>query len=134
VNIYNIVDVDYLWGENSLNKLVDEKRFDYIITSHVIEHVPDMIGWLKELADVLKDNGVLSLAIPDKRFTFDYYRELSTPGMFIESYLRNLRRPSPQAIFDYVALTIKVDPTIAWEEKFFEKDFEPLQLRIEQAY
>jgi SAM-dependent methyltransferase len=134
VDINNIVDVDYVWGDISLYKLVGEKQFDYIIASHVIEHVPDMIGWLKELADVIKNDGVLSLAIPDKRYTFDFFRELSTPGMFIEAFIRNLRRPSPQAIFDYVALTTEVDPIMAWEQKIFKKEFVPQQIRLEQAY
>jgi SAM-dependent methyltransferase len=45
--------------------------FDWVLASHVIEHVPDMIGWLADVAAVLADGGMLSLIIPDRRF-FDH--------------------------------------------------------------
>ena len=37
-----------------------------------------MIGWLQEIASVMKAGGILSLAVPDKRFTFDRERETTT--------------------------------------------------------
>ncbi len=117
VKIKNIVDVDYIWGNKELIELTDGKLFDYVIASHVIEHVPDMLGWLKEISEILIAGGVLSLAIPDKRFTFDYYRELSSPGAIIEAYFRHNREPSPQAVFDYIALSQKIDVTSAWQKK-----------------
>jgi SAM-dependent methyltransferase len=76
-----IVETDYLWGKQTLPELVEVKSFDYVLASHVIEHVPNLIGWLREVATVLRDDGVLSLAVPDKRYTFDLKRELtSLPG------------------------------------------------------
>jgi hypothetical protein len=115
VCVNEIVEIDYLWGEHTLPELVGKKQFDYVIASHVIEHIPDMIGWFKEVGAVLKDKGILSLAIPDKRYTFDYLRELSTPGMLIEAYLTHRRRPGPREVFDNSALMCKVDLKAAWE-------------------
>jgi glycosyltransferase involved in cell wall biosynthesis/2-polyprenyl-3-methyl-5-hydroxy-6-metoxy-1,4-benzoquinol methylase len=115
VAVDDIVDVDYLWGERTLPELVDNKLFDYVIASHVIEHVPDMLGWLKEIGDVLYDNGVLSLAVPDKRYSFDIIREISSPGMIIEAHLLHKRRPSSREIFDHIALIKKVDIVKAWD-------------------
>jgi SAM-dependent methyltransferase len=114
VRVDEIVDVDYLWGQHSLSELVDGKQFDYVIASHVIEHVPDMLGWLDEAAQVLKDKGVLSLAVPDKRYSFDILRELSTMGMLLEAHLLHRRRPGPREIFDHFSLASKVDVGAAW--------------------
>jgi predicted SAM-dependent methyltransferase len=114
VRVDEIVEVDYLWGKRSLSELVDGKQFDYVIASHVIEHVPDMLGWLKEVAQVLKDKGVLSLAVPDKRYSFDILRELSTMGMLLEAHLLHRRRPGPREIFDHFSLASKVDVGAAW--------------------
>jgi hypothetical protein len=133
VKIDEIVETDFIWGEKTLPELINGKRFNYIIASHVIEHVPDLIGWLMELAEVLEDNGILSLAIPDKRYTFDYLRELSSPGMILDAYIRHLRRPSPQAIFDYMALSCALDPADAWAGKIDRKNLKPAST-LEEAF
>jgi predicted SAM-dependent methyltransferase len=117
VKIEDIVDVDFLWGQKTLSEAVSCTRFDYVIASHVIEHVPDMIGWLNEIAEILKEHGILSLAIPDKRFTFDILREISTPGQFIEDFILHRRHPSPQATFDHVAKYVTIDIKDVWDGK-----------------
>ena len=77
-NINNVVDVDVIWGQNNLSEaLGNEHYIDYIIASHVIEHVPDLIGLLGEVQTVLKEGGTLRLAIPDRRYTCDIRREVS---------------------------------------------------------
>ena len=116
VNIDEIVETDYLWGKQTLPELVNGRLFDYVIASHVIEHVPNMLGWMREIASVLKDDGILSLAIPDKRYTFDIKRDLTSLGTLVESYLLDKRRPGPRDIFDQVSLATKLDMVLAWNE------------------
>ena len=115
VDTGQIVDVDHIWEEATLQEAIGaDQDFDYVIASHVIEHVPDIVGWLKEISDILCAGGVLSLAIPDKRYTFDYNRQLSTCGDVIDAYLRGLRRPSFKHIFDHYATIVQIDPLLAW--------------------
>ncbi len=64
-----IVPVDYVLGDKSLKSTIGRRRFDYVLASHVIEHIPDIITWLQDVSSILKPDGVLSLVIPDKRFT-----------------------------------------------------------------
>ena len=45
----------------------------------MIEHTPDLIAFLADCDAVLKDTGVLSLVIPDKRYSFDRFR-MRVPG------------------------------------------------------
>jgi predicted SAM-dependent methyltransferase len=114
VKVDDIVDVDFVWGRQTLPELVNGRLFDYVIASHVIEHVPNMIGWLREVAAVLRDNGILSLAIPDKRYTFDIKRSLTGIGTLIEAYLSDRRRPGIREVFEHAAFTVHVDPVKAW--------------------
>ena len=72
-----------------------------MIASHVLEHVPDLLGWLDEIAAVLVDGGIASFVVPDKRFTFDILRRTSTSSELVDAYLRRLRRPEPRQIFDH---------------------------------
>src|SRR3954469_246806 len=78
IDVDKIVDVDFVWGERKLSECVGGRRFEYCIASHVIEHVPDLIGWLAEIDDILAPGGILSLIIPDSRYTFDILRVPST--------------------------------------------------------
>lgn len=115
VDVDEIVPVDAVWGEQSLKEsLSGETGFDYLIASHVIEHVPDMIGWVAEIAEVLRPGGHLSLAIPDRRFTFDYLRQTTRLGDLIDAWLRRDRRPSPGSVFDFAANAVLVDAAAAW--------------------
>jgi SAM-dependent methyltransferase len=103
-NAADIVDVDIVWGERPLRDCLDEP-VDYVLASHVIEHVPDLIGWLLELHAALKPGGILGLAVPDRRNTFDVRRPVSTPGEMVEAWLSQYRRPSMRQVFDAAALS-----------------------------
>lgn len=97
-----LVEVDHVWGERTLLECVGGKRaFAYVIASHVLEHVPDLLGWLDEIAAVLIDGGIASFVVPDKRFTFDILRRTSSSSELVDAYLRRLRRPEPRQIFDH---------------------------------
>jgi SAM-dependent methyltransferase len=109
----NIVDVDIIWGERPLRDCVDEP-VDYVVASHVIEHVPDLIGWLLELHAVLKQGGILGLAVPDRRYTFDVRRPVSTVGELVEAWLLRYRQPSLRQVFDAAALSKDTADQVEW--------------------
>ncbi len=48
---------------------------DFVIASHVLEHLPFPLAALRHWHNVLRPGGVLLLKIPDKRYTFDHRRE-----------------------------------------------------------
>jgi leader peptidase (prepilin peptidase)/N-methyltransferase len=51
VDARRIPQIDHVWGEQSLLECVGGGRdYDYVLASHVIEHVPDLFGWLGEIA------------------------------------------------------------------------------------
>src|SRR5262249_56712490 len=42
-----IVDVDVVWNAGTLaSALGDRDRVDWVIASHVLEHVPNLVAWL----------------------------------------------------------------------------------------
>lgn len=97
-----IVTVDGIWGSNTLSEALGGRRVDYVIASHVVEHVPNLVGWLGEIASVLKPDGRLHLVVPDKRFTFDIARDETRMSDVLSAYIANARCPQPQAILDFV--------------------------------
>ncbi len=121
VDVARIVTVNYVWGECTLPEVVGDRRFDYVIASHVVEHVPDPIGWLREIAAVLSPGGMLSLAIPDKRWTFDCRREVTSVSEMIESYFEHRRRPTIRHCVEQFGEAAKVPGAVSaadlWQGK-----------------
>ena len=77
------VDVDFVARTRSLSEVLGDNKFDYFIANHVIEHIPDFIGFFKSVYESLNDGGKFFLAVPDRRFTFDYDRPETSAGHLI---------------------------------------------------
>ncbi len=102
----HIVDIDYVWtpGKRLVDIVGDWAPIDYVIASHVIEHLGNMVDWLQQVAELLVPGGALSLVIPDKRYTFDARRGLTSLASFVDSYLRGVEQPTLAQIFDHEAM------------------------------
>ena len=75
VNIENIEEVDFVWDGRSYTELIGRRHiYDWIIGSPVLEHTTDLIGFLNDCDSLLKKDGVVLLAVPDKRYCFDRFR------------------------------------------------------------
>lgn len=122
----NIVEVDYVWDQGDLREIIGEVRFEYILASHVVEHAPDMIGWLKQLASVLVENGVISLVVPDKRYTFDRLRKITTIGDLLDAHVSGRRKPSVGQIFDHLSHHIQLDHMAAWRGEIDDSTLKPM--------
>jgi SAM-dependent methyltransferase len=109
----HVVAVDLVTGGGKLSAVIAEP-VDYIVASHVAEHVPDLLGWLEDLATCLKPGGTLGLAIPDRRFTFDRFRRESVIAEAVEAYLLRLQRPSVRQIFDSAWMSVDLPVDRAW--------------------
>lgn len=111
----DIVNIDYVINAGStLSESVQGKTFDYVVASHVIEHIPNIIGWLNDIGKTLKPNGVLSLVIPDKRFTFDVNRHLSVTGELLNAHLLNITSATPKMIYDHYIGFHHINSHDAW--------------------
>lgn len=108
-----LVPVDIVTGEALIDTVMQD-RVDYIVASHVAEHVPDLLGWLGSLARVLRAGGTLGLAIPDRRCTFDICRQESSIAEAVEAYVLQWRRPSPRQIFDSAWQAVDIGVPDAW--------------------
>ena len=67
---YALVSPDIIADADRLATVADGSQ-SFVIANHVIEHLPDPIGALEEWYRVLRRGGILFLAVPDKRVTFD---------------------------------------------------------------
>ena len=74
---HDLVDVDVVDDGERL-ETVPDASVDFVVANHFLEHTEDPIGTLAQHARVLRPGGVLFLANPDPRETFDRDRPLTT--------------------------------------------------------
>jgi len=119
VNLGDIPEIHFvLSGPEGLRRLPEvvgpAAPFAWVIASHVIEHVPDLIAWLAEIAEILDDGGQLLLVVPDRRFTFDILRPATTVGQMLQAHDLGETKPSVRAVFDLTRNAVKVSADEAW--------------------
>lgn len=67
----------WLREATALTGLADAS-YDFILSSHCLEHVANPLGALREWRRVLRDGGHLILVLPDPAKTFDHRRPITT--------------------------------------------------------
>jgi SAM-dependent methyltransferase len=115
LDLSRVEDVDYITGGGSIFETIGKPgRYDYIVASHLIEHIPDLLGFLKDCERLLKPEGRLALAVPDKRHCFDVFQGLTTTGQILQAHAERASRPSPAVAFDCIAYSGCRGGKIAW--------------------
>lgn len=77
-------------------------KFDFLIISHVLEHVANPIKVLQAVFRVVRQGGLVVLAIPDKHFTFDRGRELTSFEHLWRDFEDDVRQSSDEHYIDFL--------------------------------
>ncbi len=115
VNLNNIEEVDFVWKGESYSELTGGTQYyDWIIASHIIEHTTDFIGFLNDCDSILKEDGVISLVVPDKRYCFDHYRPITGISKIIDSHFHKSAIHTPGTVVEYCLNVVSQSGSIAW--------------------
>ena len=108
-----IEDVDLVGSSTHIGELVRARgeagTFDYVVSSHNFEHLPNPIRFLQGCAEALRPFGMLSMAIPDRRACFDYFRPVSRLSDWIQAFVEERSRPSRAQDFNSRELFARFD-------------------------
>ncbi len=72
----SIPEIDFVSPTGELSAVTE--TFDVVVSSHAIEHQPDLVGHLRQVQRILKPGGYYFLWIPDKRFSLDHFQPESS--------------------------------------------------------
>lgn len=108
-----IEDVDLVGSSTHIGELVRARgeagTFDYVVSSHNFEHLPNPIRFLQGCAEALRPGGILSMAIPDRRACFDYFRSVTRLSDSIQAFVEDRNRPSHAQDFNSRELFARYD-------------------------
>ena len=82
---YNLVEVDVVDNGETLTS-VSDASVDFVIANHMVEHCQNPVFSIENWLRVLKPHGILYMAVPDKRYTFDCDRRLTSLEHMIRDY------------------------------------------------
>lgn len=99
-----IVKVDIIDDGETLATIKDNSQ-DFVIGNHFIEHTRNPILTIKNALRVLKPGGVIFMAIPDKRYTFDINRDITTLDHLIKDYVEGPDWSEDDHYYDFVKNT-----------------------------
>ena len=100
----SIVETDIYFDLNNHNnwQFLADNDFNFFIANHVIEHLVNPLKFLEGISKVMNLGSYLYLAIPDKEYTFDCDRQLTSWKHLHQEYLDNTTKLSKEHIEDFV--------------------------------
>jgi SAM-dependent methyltransferase len=101
--------IDYVGGLEQVNR-----RFDAVISSHAIEHNPDLVHHLAQVERILAPDGLFCLIIPDKRYCFDHHIAESTIAQILQAHREQRHTHNLASVIEHIALTTHNNPPRHW--------------------
>lgn len=106
---------DIHWVADGADLSVVDEHFDAVVSSHAIEHQPDLVGHLRSVERVLAPGGRYFLLVPDHRYCFDHFIAPSTVAQVIGAHLERRTRHVPASVLEHRALTTHNEPSRHWQ-------------------
>jgi SAM-dependent methyltransferase len=108
-------------------KMLDDQSQDFVIASHVLEHMANPIALLDDIHRVLRPGGIALVLLPDMRRTFDNRRPVTDLDHLVREYEAGVTEVDDEHIrqflefteADYQAAVLDLDP--AERDKLFER-------------
>ena len=68
---------------------IENNHYDFLLASHCLEHCANALKTMEEWLRVTRPGGCLLLILPDRRFTFDHNRPITSFEHLLEDYHNN---------------------------------------------
>lgn len=108
-----VPEIDFIWKGEPYRELT-RREFDVVFSSHNVEHQPDLVAHLEDVASVLRPGGLFLMVIPDKRYCFDHFIPESTIAQVIEAHVYRRRQHSLATLLTDRLMHTHNDPAEHW--------------------
>lgn len=76
-------------ADGSALDMIPDKKYDFVLSCHSIEHIANPIKALKEWKRIIKDDGFILLVVPHKDQTFDHKRPVTSLQHLLDDFETN---------------------------------------------
>ena len=107
-----VPDVNFVSRSGDLRSV--DRKFDAIVSSHAIEHQPDLIRHLNDVAAILRPDGRYYVICPDKRYCFDHFIAETTIAGVIQAHEEKRTIHTLGSVIEHRAMTTHNDVIRHW--------------------
>jgi len=108
----SVPKIDFISDVGDLS--VVDQYFDVVLSSHCLEHQPDLIAHLNQVERILRRGGRYFLLVPDKRYCFDHFLPASTVAEVVEAHQEGARVHALRNVIKHRAFTCHNDGMRHW--------------------
>ncbi len=111
-------------------KGIADNQYDFLIASHCLEHCANALKTTAEWLRVIKPGGCLLMILPDRRFTFDHKRPVTTFEHLLDDYKNNIDEHDLTHLEEVFSLHDRsMDKGAGTEEAFKERSYKNFENR-----
>jgi SAM-dependent methyltransferase len=128
-------DVDTTFGKRYVIDACDlaaiaDASYDFVVASHVLEHIANPLRALCEWKRVLKPGGALLILVPDKRHTFDHKRPFTSFEHIEADFRANTQEDDLTHLDEVLSLhDLGLDPGAGSREQFLARCLRNAEIR-----
>lgn len=98
---------------------IDDRSYDFLLASHVLEHVANPLKALREWRRVLKPNGYAFILLPERAHTFDHRRPATTFEHLRQDFAQDTQESDLTHLDEILALhDLELDKPAGTPEEF----------------
>jgi SAM-dependent methyltransferase len=124
LNVHPLTTPDIVDDGERLHHIANESQ-DFVIANHFLEHSQNPIDTINNLFRVLRTDGVLYMAIPDKRIIFDRTRPVTRFERLWQTYLSGVREDRTELYTEWCihSLNLSSEESAQMASQLLEQDY-----------
>jgi SAM-dependent methyltransferase len=109
---------------------IADHAYDFVLSSHSLEHIANPIKALKEWTRVVKPRGAIIVILPDYRRTFDHRRQPTPVEHMMEDYERETDERDLTHLADILRLhDLSLDRAAGTKDNFYQRSLRNFENR-----
>ena len=113
----------------NLSQIKDEE-YDFLITSHTIEHLANPLKALYEWKRVLKKKGIMLIVFPNKDLTFDHKRPITNVDHIVNDFKNKVDETDLSHLMEIIKFhDISLDPSAGTFKDFVLRSLQNYKYR-----
>ncbi len=83
------------------------EKYDAVVSQHCLEHQPDLVAHLRQVAGLLNPHGIYLCSMPDRRRCFDRYLAPTDLVNVLVAHLEGRQKPSLESVLEHRCFTVE---------------------------
>jgi len=98
---------------------ISSETYDFVLASHCLEHIANPLKAIKEWLRVLKSKGLLLIVVPNKEYTFDHKRPMTSFEHLLNDFHNNIGEDDLTHLEEILKMhDLRLDPKAGDKESF----------------